>query len=110
MGIYLFNRQTLLDALEKTNYRDFGKEVFPASIRTKHVQLHLFDGYFEDIGTIKAFYEANLQLAGPTRPSTWACPNRPSTAGRGSCPPHASIMPRSAIASWPTAAGSRKGR
>jgi glucose-1-phosphate adenylyltransferase len=64
MGIYLFNRKTLLDALEKTPYRDFGKEVFPASMRTHRVQLHLFDGYWEDIGTIKSFYEANLQLAG----------------------------------------------
>src|SRR5688500_16308758 len=37
MGIYLFNRDTLLDVLTKTNYRDFGKEVFPASMRTRHV-------------------------------------------------------------------------
>ena len=63
MGIYLFNRETLLDVLGKTDYRDFGKEVFPASIRTRHVQVHLFDGYWEDIGTIKSFYEANLELA-----------------------------------------------
>jgi glucose-1-phosphate adenylyltransferase len=65
MGIYLFNRKTLLDVLEKTDYRDFGKEVFPASIRSRHVQLHLFDGYWEDIGTIKSFFEANLALAQP---------------------------------------------
>jgi len=62
MGIYLFNRDTLLDVLEKTDYQDFGREVFPASIRTRHVQVHLFDGYWEDIGTIKSFYEANLGL------------------------------------------------
>ena len=63
MGIYLFNRDTLLAALEKTNYHDFGKEVFPASIRSRHVQVHLFDGYWEDIGTIRSFYDANLRLA-----------------------------------------------
>ena len=63
MGIYLFNRDTLLEVLEKTDYQDFGKEVFPASIRSRHVQVHLFDGYWEDIGTIKSFFEANLQLA-----------------------------------------------
>jgi glucose-1-phosphate adenylyltransferase len=63
MGIYLFNRRTLIDALEKTPYRDFGKEVFPAVMRTHRVQCHLFDGYWEDIGTIKSFFEANLQLA-----------------------------------------------
>jgi glucose-1-phosphate adenylyltransferase len=62
MGIYLFSRQTLVDVLEKTDYRDFGKEVFPASIRTRHAQVYLFDGYWEDIGTIKSFYQANLEL------------------------------------------------
>lgn len=62
MGIYLFNRQTLLDVLEKTEYADFGREVFPAAIRTKRVQVHLFDGYWEDIGTIRSFYEANLAM------------------------------------------------
>ena len=62
MGIYLFNRQALVDVLEKTNYSDFGKEVFPASIRARKVQAYLFDGYWEDIGTIKSFYEANLAL------------------------------------------------
>jgi len=63
MGIYLFNRDTLVEVLTKTDYQDFGKEIFPASIRTRKVQLHLFDGYWEDIGTIKAFYDANLALA-----------------------------------------------
>jgi len=63
MGIYLFNRETLVDVLTKTNYHDFGKEVFPASIRSRKVQAHLFDGYWEDIGTIRAFFQANLDLA-----------------------------------------------
>jgi len=62
MGVYLFNRQTLVEALDKTPYTDFGKEVFPATIRTKRVCVHLFDGYWEDIGTIRSFYEANLAL------------------------------------------------
>jgi len=65
MGIYLFHRDALVDALRKTDYRDFGKEVFPASIHARRVQVHLFDGYWEDIGTIKSFYEANLELARP---------------------------------------------
>jgi glucose-1-phosphate adenylyltransferase len=68
MGIYLFNRNALVDVLRKTDYRDFGKEVFPASIRARHVQVHLFDGYWEDIGTIKSFYEANLELTKPNAP------------------------------------------
>src|SRR4029077_18330519 len=62
MGIYIFNRDTLVDLLTKTDYRDFGKEIFPMSIRTHRVQVHLFDGYWEDIGTIKSFYQANLDL------------------------------------------------
>ncbi len=68
MGIYLFNRAALVDVLHKTDYRDFGKEVFPASIRTRRVQVHLFDGYWEDIGTIKSFYQANLALTKPDSP------------------------------------------
>ena len=77
MGIYLFNRKTLLDVLEKTTYTDFGKEVFPASIRSQKVQVHLFDGYWEDIGTIRSFYEANLSMTLANPPfvlSTYDCP------------------------------------
>lgn len=68
MGIYMFSRDCLIDALEKTPYQDFGKEVFPALIRSRRVAAHLFDGYWEDIGTIKSFYEANLALANPNPP------------------------------------------
>lgn len=77
MGIYLFNRNTLIDVLQKTDYRDFGKEVFPASIRTRHVQVHLFDDYWEDIGTIKSFYQANLDLTKPNAPFDLASPEAP---------------------------------
>jgi glucose-1-phosphate adenylyltransferase len=77
MGIYLFRRETLLDVLEKTNYHDFGREVFPASIRARHVQVHLFDGYWEDIGTIRSFYEANLMLAQPNPPFELASATAP---------------------------------
>jgi glucose-1-phosphate adenylyltransferase len=68
MGIYLFNRQTLVKLLTMTDYHDFGREIFPAAARTHRVQVHLFDGYWEDIGTIRSFYEANLQLAAVDRP------------------------------------------
>ncbi|MGV3486218.1 MAG: glucose-1-phosphate adenylyltransferase [Planctomycetaceae bacterium] len=63
MGLYVFNRDVLVELLANTDYQDFGKEVFPAAMRTKRVQLHLFDGYWEDIGTIRAFFDANLSLA-----------------------------------------------
>jgi glucose-1-phosphate adenylyltransferase len=63
MGIYLFNRDLLVETLRSTTHEDFGRQVFPSLIEPKHVQVHPFDGYWEDIGTIKAFYDANLQLA-----------------------------------------------
>jgi glucose-1-phosphate adenylyltransferase len=77
MGIYVFNRDALVECLEKTDYLDFGKEIFPASVRAKRVMVHLFDGYWEDIGTIKAFYDANLSLAGPQPPFDFHRPSSP---------------------------------
>lgn len=67
MGIYLFNRDTLIEFLDN-DYQDFGGQVFPQYIKTHRVNVHLFDGYWEDIGTIRAFYEANLDLAKPDPP------------------------------------------
>jgi len=68
MGIYIFNKSALVDVLLKTDYHDFGREVFPTSIRTRRVNMHLFDDYWEDIGTIRAFFDANLSLANPNPP------------------------------------------
>jgi glucose-1-phosphate adenylyltransferase len=67
----------LVDVLQKTDYRDFGREIFPASVRTQKVQVHLFDGYWEDIGTIRSFYEANLKLAQPNPPFELASATAP---------------------------------
>lgn len=77
MGIYIFNRDTLIEVLSKTDYQDFGKEVFPATCRTKKVSTYLFDGYWEDIGTIRAFFETNLQLASMNPPFEFAHRNWP---------------------------------
>ena len=63
MGIYVFDRKLLAELLSGTDHTDFGKEVFPQTINSHHVQMHLFDGYWEDIGTIRSFYDANLALA-----------------------------------------------
>jgi len=62
MGIYLFNRSVLESCLDN-DFRDFGKHVIPAAIAKHRVQAHIFQGYWEDIGTIRAFFEANLALA-----------------------------------------------
>lgn len=77
MGLYIFNREVLIDLLQTTNYEDFGKEVFPAAINNCRVQLHLFDDYWEDIGTIRAFYEANLSLASSNPPFDLSSPQAP---------------------------------
>ncbi len=61
MGIYVFNRQVLVDCLN-SNLDDFGKHVIPKAISERHVHAYIFKGYWEDIGTIRAFYEANLDL------------------------------------------------
>jgi glucose-1-phosphate adenylyltransferase len=63
MGIYVFKYDRLESLLsEDTRWVDFGKEIIPAAINLGHVQAHLFDGYWEDIGTIRSFYRANLDL------------------------------------------------
>jgi glucose-1-phosphate adenylyltransferase len=61
MGIYVFNRNVLIESLENDQF-DFGKHIIPKSIRDRHVSAFIFQGYWEDIGTIRAFYEANLDL------------------------------------------------
>lgn len=64
MGIYVFDYQSLVELLnENKEWVDFGGEVIPAAIGHSNVQAHLFNDYWEDIGTIKAFYDANLDLA-----------------------------------------------
>src|SRR5438094_3000760 len=61
MGIYVFNRNVLIESLE-SDLLDFGKHIIPTSIKERHVSAFIFKGYWEDIGTIRAFYEANLDL------------------------------------------------
>ncbi len=61
MGIYIFNAKTMEEALNNS-YTDFGKEIIPEAINTKKVNSYIFNGYWEDIGTIRSFYEATLDL------------------------------------------------
>lgn len=70
MGIYVFKKDVLIDLLNKSpEQTDFGKEIIPASAKDHNVQAYLFNGYWEDIGTIEAFYEANLALTLQPQPS-----------------------------------------
>ncbi len=66
MGIYVFDYQKLVELLDEDPTRfDFGGEIIPSAIEKLNVQAHLFNSYWEDIGTIRAFYQANLDLASP---------------------------------------------
>lgn len=63
MGIYVFEKRVLLDLRKRSPHQtDFGKEILPASTKDHNVQAYLFKGYWEDIGTIDSFYNANLAL------------------------------------------------
>ncbi len=62
MGVYVFNRSVLQELLEDTEFGDFGKEVIPHAIRRKKVFGYFFDGYWEDIGTIRSFFQAHMDL------------------------------------------------
>ena len=64
MGIYVFNAGTMLEAL-KGDAKDFGKEIIPSLVEDRDIRCHIFDDYWEDIGTVKAFFDANLQLTDP---------------------------------------------
>jgi glucose-1-phosphate adenylyltransferase len=77
MGLYIFNKDVMVDMLRHTSHEDFGREVFPEAIKSHKVQVHLFDGYWEDIGTIRAFYEANLSLASKSPPFDIRNPDAP---------------------------------
>ncbi len=65
MGIYVFKKDVLLNVLTENLNEDFGKQIIPDSIKTHDVYSYVFDGYWEDIGTIKSFFEANLDFASP---------------------------------------------
>jgi glucose-1-phosphate adenylyltransferase len=76
MGIYLFNQKFLIEMLNTPPLAtDFGKDVFPRFMRSHHVQAHLFDGYWEDLGTIKSYHDANLALAGDNPPFDFHSPD-----------------------------------
>ena len=64
MGIYIFNAETLEEVLE-SDKADFGKEVLPEAIVKHPVHAYIYQGYWEDIGTMRSFYESNLDLGSP---------------------------------------------
>ncbi len=77
MGIYIFRADVLREVLEESDAEDFGKQIIPAAIESHQVYGFLFDDYWEDIGTIRSFYEANLALTLPDPPFDFYNPRHP---------------------------------
>ena len=90
MGIYLFRTSVLDELLKELEVDDFGKEVIPHAIHTHKVVGYDFEGYWEDIGTIRSFYKANLDLTKPNPPFNFYDPDRPIFT-------HARFLPGSII-------------
>jgi glucose-1-phosphate adenylyltransferase len=77
MGVYLFRSDVLTRVLEECAGPDFGRDIIPAAIRRYHVHAHRFYGYWEDIGTIRSFYRANLALADRAPTFSFHAPSAP---------------------------------
>ncbi|HZS48515.1 MAG TPA: glucose-1-phosphate adenylyltransferase [Blastocatellia bacterium] len=78
MGIYVFKKEMLGDLLfQNMKHVDFGKEIIPAALSCCNVQAYLFNGYWEDIGTIKAFYHANIDMTAVIPQFNFYDPNAP---------------------------------
>lgn len=76
MGIYVFNTHTLMEMLEGDG-DDFGKDIIPRAMHEKKLMGYVFEGYWEDIGTIRRFYEVNLAMAAPDAPFDFYSPRTP---------------------------------
>ena len=76
MGIYVFSRDVLMEVLESPGI-DFGKEIIPKALKTHRVNPYLFRGYWADVGTIEAFYDANIQLTRRGAPFSFFHPRWP---------------------------------
>ncbi|MGE5814532.1 MAG: glucose-1-phosphate adenylyltransferase [Acidobacteriota bacterium] len=76
MGIYVFSRDVLQNVLSQPG-TDFGKEIIPAALGRYRVSAYLYDGYWADVGTIRAFYDANIMLTHRGAPFSFFHPKRP---------------------------------
>jgi glucose-1-phosphate adenylyltransferase len=76
MGIYVFSTKLLFELLEAPG-DDFGKEIIPAALPERRVMGYIFDGFWADIGTMRRFYEVNLELVSPDPPFDLNVPHRP---------------------------------
>jgi glucose-1-phosphate adenylyltransferase len=77
MGIYIFKRGVMEDSLANPQLVDFGRHVIPDALNRMHVQAHVYRGYWEDVGTIASYFQANLALCEPVPPFDFYDANHP---------------------------------
>jgi len=77
MGIYVFSRDVLLELLEGSSAKDFGREIIPSALERYRVHAYLHRGYWADVGTVDSFYEANIMLTRAGSPFKFYDPRRP---------------------------------
>lgn len=77
MGVYIFRLEALKELLEGSDGLDFGKHIIPEAVSSRRVAAYVFHGYWEDIGTIGAFYESNLMLTSTSSPFRFFVPGAP---------------------------------
>jgi glucose-1-phosphate adenylyltransferase len=77
MGVYVFSRDVLLEAIEHEDAADFGRQIIPAALERYRVHAHLFRGYWADVGTVASFYDANIMLTRAGAPFKLYDPGRP---------------------------------
>lgn len=77
MGIYVFRRNVLKEILEDVSMMDFGKDIIPEAIKKYKVFSYAFQGYWEDVGTIKAYFEANISFGSKNPPFDFYDENAP---------------------------------
>lgn len=106
MGIYIFKTKVLMNLLaDFPSYHDFGSEIIPQAIKTHSIYGFDFDGYWQDIGTIRSFYETNLALTTPETPFNFYDPKLPMYTDRRFLP--GSIIEDSKLKDVLIAEGSR---
>ena len=77
MGVYVFSRDVLLEAIEQDGATDFGRQIIPNALGKYRVSAYLFRGYWADVGTVLSFYDANIMLTRPGAPFKFYDPRRP---------------------------------
>ena len=77
MGVYVFSREVLLEAIEQDGATDFGRQIIPNALGKYRVSAYLFRGYWADVGTVLSFYDANIMLTRPGAPFKFYDPRRP---------------------------------